>query len=139
MKLVYTPEGEAPQEFIFRPLEINELDAEDIEDVGGNTWDNYDEFGSAFFGGKWKAIRAALWVCMRATNPDLGFDQVKFKINEVDIFLEDEERARIKERLHEGSLSVDEAEEAKRILAAEAIGSVESGKEEAGAEDTNST
>lgn len=139
MLLVYTPEGEERQEFVFRPLEMNNMDAEDIEDVGGNIWDNFDEFTDAFHQGKTRALRAALWISLRTTSPNLEFDHVGFKRNEINVLLQSDERDRIRQSLHEGILTDEQADEAKRILAAEVTDSEESGKDEPAASDTNST
>jgi hypothetical protein len=136
MLLVYTPEGGERQEFVFRPIELNNLDAEDLEEVGGNVWDDSGEFERAFHQGKTRALRAALWISLRATKPELTFDQVQFRLNEVDVFLEPEEREQIRQALQEGLYSGAQAEQAKAILAA--VPEPE-GKDEVAAGDTSST
>jgi hypothetical protein len=132
--LVYTPENGERQEFPFRPLEINNVDAEDVEEVGGTVWDDFDDFDRAFRQGKTRALRAALWVSLRATQPDLTFDDVHFKLGEVDVFLEDEERERIRQAIAEGLVTGDDAR-----LAEAAIAIQPPGKDEPAASDTNST
>src|SRR5215217_7187997 len=132
MLLVYTPEEGERQEFVFRPLEMNNLDAEDIEEVGGNVWDNFDDFTDAFHQGKTRALRAALWISLRATNPQMEFDHVGFKRGEVGVFLQPDERERIRQSLHEGILTDAQADEAKRILAS----TEELGKDEPAVSDT---
>lgn len=136
MLLIYTPENGERQEFVFRPIELNNLDAEDLEEVGGNVWDDSGEFERAFHQGKTRALRAALWISMRATKPELTFDQVQFKLNEVDVFLEPKEREQIRKALEEGIYSGAQAEQAEAILAAEPE---PEGKGEPAADDTNST
>jgi len=135
MLLVYTPEDGERQEFVFRPLEMNNLDAEDIEEVGGNVWDNFDDFTDAFHQNKTRAIRAALWISLRATNPDVEFDHVGFKRAEIGVFLQPDERERIRQSLHEGILTDEQAAQAKQILAATS----EPGKDEPVESDTSST
>lgn len=65
MLLTWSPEGTAPQEFVFRPEKLLSPEAELIERIGGDDWDNYEEFGAQFFKGKRRALRAALWIMLR--------------------------------------------------------------------------
>ena len=38
MRVVYTPEGDEPREFSFKPRRLYSFDSEALEEVGGHVW-----------------------------------------------------------------------------------------------------
>jgi hypothetical protein len=98
-KVIYTPQGEPAQEFIFKPGRILSVEAELIEDVGGNAWDTYDQFVMRFSQGHFKAMRAALWILMKRDNPRLRFTDLAVYTDELDAGYDDEELADIRKRI----------------------------------------
>ena len=106
VRLIYEPvgDGEHPeflrekQEFLFRANRLLSPEAEAIEDVGGGTWDNFDEFGRKFMVGNRKAYRAALWIMLKRTHPTLRFHEVQFQVDEVYVDLEDDEAEQLREQ-----------------------------------------
>jgi hypothetical protein len=118
MKLIWTPEDGEPREWLFQPRKLLSPEAEAIEDVGGATWDNFPAFTEKLAHSNMKALRAALWVMRKRTEPRLRFDQVVIRVGEVDLDLDDEERADLNERVLTGTdLSVEE-----RLALIEALG-----------------
>lgn len=119
MLLKYTPQGEKEQTFEFRPGRLLSVEAEAIEDVGGNTWASFEEFRQKFLAGNFKARRAALWIMLKRENPRLRFPEVAVYVDELDIDFEAAELARLRERVEtDDSLSDDERSEALRLLGA---------------------
>ena len=76
MLLIYSPAGQDAREFTFDPDTVPVTDAEAIEELGGNAWQSYGQFATAYRLGKVRALRVALFVCMRRDNPSLSFDQL---------------------------------------------------------------
>ena len=96
MKIIYTPSDGERQEFIFRPGELTNVEAEMIEIQGGEAWDTYEEFGRKFMNGNMRAYRAALWICLkRHQDPKIKFMDVSFRVDQIDVDLEEDEKERI--------------------------------------------
>jgi len=70
-------------EWLFEPGELASAEAEEIELVGGVSWETYGEFQALLAKRQRKAIRAAYWICLRRTDPMLQFDDVSVKVSEV--------------------------------------------------------
>jgi hypothetical protein len=79
----YAPEGAEPQQWTFRPGELESHEAEAIEEVGGAAWASYFEFGQKILNGSAKAQRAILWTMLRRAQPKLRFDEVSYRQDEV--------------------------------------------------------
>jgi len=94
MLLVYKPNDGDRQEFKFDPPKLISVEAEAIEDVGGESWESYEEFIRKFFRGNRKSFRALLWVMLCRTKPELEFDAVSVTIEELTVELEEEDRRR---------------------------------------------
>jgi hypothetical protein len=90
VKLIYTPEGEASQEFEFDPDNPFNLEAEALESVGGEAWQDYPGFFERIGSGNIRARRALLWVMLRRNQPDLRFADVVFKLSEFDVMADEE-------------------------------------------------
>jgi hypothetical protein len=134
--LRYTPEGEKEQTFTFRPGRLLSVEAEAIEDVGGNTWASFEEFRQKFLSGNFKARRAALWIMLKRQNPRLRFPEVAVYVDELDIDFEPEELDRLRERVEKDEgMSDDDRSEALRLLEASQLPEgVEPGDEPVGKE-----
>lgn len=70
-------------EWLFEPADLPSSEAEDIELVGGPSWETYQEFQGLLAKRHRRAIRAAYWICLRRTDSALRFEDVTFKISEV--------------------------------------------------------
>ena len=82
LRMVYRPEGGDPQEFEFDPDNPLNLEAEALESVGGEAWEDYPGFLMRAGSGNIRARRALLWVMLRRTDPKLRFVDVVFKLDE---------------------------------------------------------
>lgn len=89
-KLIYVPEDGERQEFDFDPTGLMSVDAEAIEEAGGNQWETYGEFIDKLQRGSQRAWRAALWIMLRQQNPTLQFVHLVVKVNEI-IWIEDDD------------------------------------------------
>lgn len=117
MKIIYRPDDSDQQEFIFRPGELTNAEAEMIEDVGGGAWDTWEEFSRKFMLGGVRALRAGLWVCLRKQNPRLRFVDVSFRIDQVECDLEDDEAQRLRDSIDTNEdLTGEEREQVLEIL-----------------------
>lgn len=101
MKLIYTPEDGDREVYDFIPAKLLSPEAEAIEDVGGNAWDTFEEFGQKFMRGSVRARRAALWVMKRRVDPKFRFDQCVFKISEIDVDFSTDELTRVRGALEQ--------------------------------------
>lgn len=91
MRFTYTPEGDDPTEFSFKPRRLFSFDSEAIEEVGGQVWSNWDGFLLALSEEKGRALRAALWHHLKQSRPEITFAQVVVHPGEVRAFYDDEE------------------------------------------------
>jgi hypothetical protein len=109
MIIKYSPEGEEPREFEFYPSKLLSVEAEAIENVGGNAWETFEEFGYKFIRGNVRAYRAALWIMLkRHENPKLKFQDLAFKMDEVSVDYSKTELTNIKEAIEQDEDSVPE-------------------------------
>jgi hypothetical protein len=99
MKITYRPTNGPERSFIFRPNELDNRQAELIENVGGEAWATWEEFGRKFMMGSIRAYRAALWLLLKEENPRLRFGDVSFQVDQLEVDLEDEEFNRIADAL----------------------------------------
>jgi hypothetical protein len=97
MLLHYAPHDGEPKTFTFRPGELMSFEAEAIEEVGGDQWRSFAEFGDLFNLQNRRAWRAALWVMLRREDPKLAFNTLVFRLDEVTMEYEDEEIERIRQ------------------------------------------
>lgn len=101
MKVYYEPKGASLREFAFKPLGLMSYDAEAIEEVGGDTWDNYDGFLAALQKGRIRALRAILWLNLRREKPGMSFSELVVQIGELRYGPDEEEIAEAKKRIME--------------------------------------
>jgi hypothetical protein len=85
LRLTYTPEGAPPEQFDFDPDKVLSLEAEALENVGGEAWDSYADWLDRIGNGNIRARRALLWVMLRRSNPELRFVDVVFRLDEFGI------------------------------------------------------
>lgn len=99
MRLIYTPEDGEKREFTFRPRQLMSPEAEALEDVGGDAWDSFDEFGMKFLKGNRRAYRAALWLMLKREEPTLRFRDLVVRVDEIEVEFEDDESAQLREAI----------------------------------------
>ena len=90
VRLIYTPEGGDRQVFDFDVDKLRSIEAEDLEEAGGASWDTLMGWLDKFRRGSWKAWRAALWIMMRRQNPTLNFDDVAVDVGELEMETDDD-------------------------------------------------
>lgn len=88
--ITYAPQGAEPQSWEFDPEDADNLEAEKIELVGDTSWDAYGHWTDLMGRYNARAVRALLWVLMCRTQPDLDFNQVRYRVSEIDIQFVDE-------------------------------------------------
>lgn len=93
MIVTYKPAGGDERTWTYRAAEMSSGDAEDIEDAVGKT---FDEWQMALQTGGAKARRALLWIMLRRDTPGLRFRDVQFKMGELEVEFEREEKARLR-------------------------------------------
>jgi len=86
-----------------------------IEIQGGEAWDTYEDFGRKFMSGSMRAYRAALWICLKREDPKIKFLDVSFRVDELDVDLEEDEKGRIYAAI-EGDENIDD-EQREQMLA----------------------
>lgn len=90
MKLTYKPEGAEPKVWIFKPGKLLSAEAEAIEDVTGMS---YMAAGEALDTGRMKALRAFVWIFLKRDTPTLRFDQVEICLDDLELDMDDDEKA----------------------------------------------
>lgn len=88
MFLIYKPAGEPVREFVFKPDDVLNREAEQIEKVLGCTW---TEFLERVQKGQTAARRALLWTMLRREHSVLRFPDVEFKVGELDLEFDKDE------------------------------------------------
>lgn len=76
MRLIYAPKGEEQRTYEFDTETLSGLEAELVEDAGGQKWETYGEWVDQFFRGGWRAAKVALWVCIRRDNEKFGYEEL---------------------------------------------------------------
>jgi hypothetical protein len=80
MFVTYTPAGETPREWVFKPGDMLNRESEQIEKVTGLTW---EEFLQQLQKGLTMARRALLWTLLRRDHPVLRFSDIEFRQGEL--------------------------------------------------------
>ena len=84
--LIYTPEDGPRQQWDVNLKAMPFVEAELIEEAGGSTWDNFEDFEVRLVSGNSKAKLALLWVLLRRENPKLRFvDLGGLRVGEVEL------------------------------------------------------
>lgn len=96
MRITYTPPDGPAQEWDFRPGRLMSIEAEAIERQTGWT---FEEFGQKFMAGSALARHALLWVLLKRKNPGVKYADINFAMDEVTVDLDDDEYARLRERV----------------------------------------
>jgi hypothetical protein len=136
MLVIYEPVDGERQEFEYHPNELLSFDSEAIEDVGGPTWADYEEFGERLSSGNLKARRAILWIMLRRQNPKLRFSDLVVRVDEVNI---DADADDLRTYLKRDNLTEAERAEAQALLEERTGGASEpEGKGEPGDSATDS-
>jgi hypothetical protein len=91
VKFRYAPEGEEPQLFDLNVDDLTTDEGDRIEGAGGTQWGTVPEWYDLLQRGGWRAWRVALWLQLLRTNPDLGFEELKPKLSEVDFTFDEDE------------------------------------------------
>lgn len=97
-KFVYTPEGAEPRKWDFEFERLDNDTAELIEETYGKPYGAWVMDASAF---SMRAMHVLLWVMLRQDAPDLDYDAVKFRFNEITMELDDEESDELKADLED--------------------------------------
>lgn len=102
MLLIWEPPDAERKEFEFLPRKLTTADAEAIEMVGGDVWDNFDEFARLFNAGNRRALRAALWSMLRREQPLLRFESLSVGAYDITLDFGEAEKAVIRDLLLSG-------------------------------------
>ena len=85
IRVVLAPKDSEPQTWEFDPDDADNIEAEQLESVGGEVWDSYGQWLELMGRYNARAIRAMLWILMRRTDPNMDFDLVRFRTSELDL------------------------------------------------------
>lgn len=83
------PTGE-PNEYLLKPETLDSQSAEDIEGIGGDAWETYNEWWKLLDKRHRRAMRAGLWVCLRRADPGIRFEDVQPAVNQLTWRYDDE-------------------------------------------------
>jgi hypothetical protein len=112
MRLIWAPPDGELREWEFDPDSLLTSDAEAVEALGGTVWEDFDEFDRLFRRGNRRALRAALWVLRRKTEPGLRFETIEVRADEVKYnLIGDTEKQVVRQRLIDGDVPNAEARE----------------------------
>lgn len=89
----------------FRPGRMPTVEAELVETVTGMT---FPEWGSALMNGSTVAGRALVWVLKKRNDPKLRFRDVAYPVEALLIGLDEDEKAKVRERLETDDTLTDE-------------------------------
>ena len=95
-------------EFEWLELKPNELGSTEAEDIEKVTELTFAQWGQQLMNGSALCGRALVWVLLKRQNPGLRFRNVHFRMNELDISLDDDEKRRIREELKKNDDMSDE-------------------------------
>lgn len=106
MRLIWAPPQGERREWELDPSSLLTVDAEAIELLGGTAWEDFDEWRRLLGKGHRRALRAALWVLRRADEPELRFDALSVRADEIKFDpIGETEKARWRQRLIDGQVS----------------------------------
>lgn len=94
MIVKYSPADGAEQTWNYKAEDLPSIEAEDIEDAMGVT---FDEFQVKLVTGGAKARRALLWTMLRRDNKTLKFNDVAFKMGELSVDFDADEMKRVRD------------------------------------------
>ena len=83
VRITHAPPSVEPKSWEFDPDDADNLEAELIEVVGGDAWDSYLQWLNLMGRGNMRATRALLWILQRRTDPDLDFNEIRFRTSEI--------------------------------------------------------
>jgi len=124
MIVKYAPSGGETSEWTYKAEELPSVDAEDLEDAMGIT---FDEYQVKLMTGGAKARRALLWIMLRRDNKTLKFADVSFKMGELTVDFDGEELGRIKDAIQKDKTLSDDVK-AQALAAIEEQGPTEAPK-----------
>lgn len=116
MKLVYTPDGEPAQTWVYKPGKVRAGDAELLERRVSMPW---GDFNQALARGSILCRRALLWYFLRQTHPTIRFEDVDFALDELKLEFDREEMAAIREQVATTKLPEGTPEELRDVMLAE--------------------
>lgn len=90
MQITYTPKEGDGKSFHLDPDDYSTDEAEAIEGAGGGQWDTFGTWVNQINRGGFRALRVALWVYLARSNPALGLEEVKPRVSEFQITLDDD-------------------------------------------------
>jgi hypothetical protein len=93
LRITYTPPNEPPRTFEIEELEddLSALEAELIEEAGGQQWGSYLEWSTQMIAGSMRACRVLLWVLLRRENPNLQLDTLNYPLSALQFDVDAEE------------------------------------------------
>lgn len=97
-RFVYTPEGAEPRSWPFEFERLDNETAEAIEETYGKPYGAFIVDASAF---SMRAMHVLLWLMLRKDAPELEYDAVKFRFDEITIELDDDESKDLKADLED--------------------------------------
>ena len=83
VRLSYKPANKDVQSWELDPDDMDNLESEQIEIVGGEQWDSYAQWFYLLNRGNTRAVRALLWLLLKRTDPLLDFNEVRFRTSEI--------------------------------------------------------
>jgi hypothetical protein len=138
MIIRFAAPGAESKDYVFRPKEELSPTCEAIELLGGEVWDNYEEFMTKFNSSNRRAQRAALWAAIHRDDPEstLVFADFSYPAAAVVVVYEDAELDRIRESIRNNP-DLDQAEK-DRLLSPDMFGPGEPAPEVAVPKDSGS-
>lgn len=82
-KFTYAPKDHEPQTFDFQFDDLDSLEAERIEEAGGEQWRTFGEWMGLIDRGGVRAWRAALWILLQRQTPKLAFEELVIKVGDI--------------------------------------------------------
>lgn len=128
MIVTYAPSEGERREWEYKSADLPSGEAEDIEDAIGST---FVEWQTSLLQGGAKARRALLWVLLKRDNSSLKFGDVSFRLGELSVEFDREEKQQVRAELEKSTdLSEQAKAQALRVLADD-----EDGRDEQGGKD----
>jgi hypothetical protein len=85
IRLTYRPPNKDLQSWELDPDDLDNLESETVEAVGGTQWDSYAQWFYLVTRGNTRAVRALLWMLLKRTDPLLDFNEVRFRTSDVEL------------------------------------------------------